>query len=118
MKYWITLNEPWVIAWLGYGVGAKAPGKKEEAQMPYTSGHNLIKAHTKAYHVYDREFRSRQKGAHKIPHLEPQWCLVLLHMKVNIKENIPKSVLSLSYLIYVVLIFVISRFVISITLSK
>ena len=27
VRRWITLNEPWVIAWLGYGYGVHAPGR-------------------------------------------------------------------------------------------
>lgn len=26
VEFWITLNEPWVSAWLGYGMGVHAPG--------------------------------------------------------------------------------------------
>lgn len=26
VKFWITLNEPWIVAMLGYGVGGLAPG--------------------------------------------------------------------------------------------
>ena len=28
---WITQLEPWVTAWLGYGFGAHAPGRRSEA---------------------------------------------------------------------------------------
>ncbi len=27
VKYWITFNEPWCVAWLGYGTGVNAPGR-------------------------------------------------------------------------------------------
>ncbi|XP_033747862.1 lactase-phlorizin hydrolase-like [Pecten maximus] len=62
VKFWITLNEPWVVAWLGYGSGVNAPGIKEPATTPYVVGHNQILAHTEAYHIYDTEFREYQKG--------------------------------------------------------
>ena len=63
IKYWITHNEPWVIAFLGYGVGTKAPGKRDKPGYdPYTVGHNLIRSHAEAWHVYDDEFRALQKG--------------------------------------------------------
>ena len=29
VKFWITLNEPWVISLLGYGTGEFAPGRTE-----------------------------------------------------------------------------------------
>lgn len=29
MKHWITLNEPWCSAFLGYGSGVHAPGRTD-----------------------------------------------------------------------------------------
>ena len=31
VPYWITLNEPWCAAWLGYGSGVHAPGVRDDA---------------------------------------------------------------------------------------
>ena len=31
VRNWITQNEPWVISWLGYGLGVHAPGRTSEA---------------------------------------------------------------------------------------
>ena len=60
---WITINEPRVVATNGYGNGDLAPGiKKLDGTSMYQAAHTLIKAHAKAYHVYDDEFRSIQKG--------------------------------------------------------
>lgn len=39
-----------------------APGVKGPGTTVYVAAHNLIKAHAKAYHVYDEEFRPTQKG--------------------------------------------------------
>ena len=36
-----TLNEPWVAAWLGYGVGIHAPGRKEP-DMAALAVHHLL----------------------------------------------------------------------------
>jgi beta-glucosidase len=44
VRYWITLNEPWVVAWLGYGVGVHAPGRTDEAAAVAAS-HHLLLAH-------------------------------------------------------------------------
>ena len=62
VKFWITINEPSMIAWIGYGRGKKAPGVHGESDLVYTAGHNLIRAHSAAYRMYQKEFHARQKG--------------------------------------------------------
>lgn len=62
VKLWITLNEPRVVATQGYGDGHMAPGIIGPGTSMYVVAHNLIKAHAKAYHVYDKEFRPKQQG--------------------------------------------------------
>lgn len=44
VKNWITHNEPWVVAWLGYGWGNHAPGIKD-AKMAIQAAHNLLLSH-------------------------------------------------------------------------
>lgn len=61
VKNWITINEAWVVAILGYGHGVFAPGKKS-GDLPYRAGHNLIKAHAKAVDVYRRQYQPAQGG--------------------------------------------------------
>jgi len=61
VKNWITLNESWVVAILGYGHGVFAPGKKSQ-DYPYLAAHNLIKAHAKAVQIYRTEFQFMQRG--------------------------------------------------------
>ncbi len=39
---WITLNEPWVVAWLGYGTGIHAPGRTDDALALAASHHQLL----------------------------------------------------------------------------
>jgi beta-glucosidase len=39
---WITLNEPWVSAWLGYGSGLHAPGIRERSRALAASHHLLL----------------------------------------------------------------------------
>uniref|UniRef100_A0A0S7EET2 Putative glycosyl hydrolase n=1 Tax=Chrysomela populi TaxID=154003 RepID=A0A0S7EET2_CHRPP len=62
VKYWITFNEPSSICYLGYGRGwlmglASSPGIGE-----YLCDHNLLRAHAKAWRMYDDEFRKSQNG--------------------------------------------------------
>ena len=61
VKNWITINEPWVITVLGYGMGLFAPGRVSNAE-PYQAGHNVLLAHAKAVDVYRKEFQTNQKG--------------------------------------------------------
>lgn len=44
MRDWITLNEPWCTAFLGYDYGAHAPGIRDTKQA-YQSMHNTLLAH-------------------------------------------------------------------------
>ncbi|WP_020570938.1 GH1 family beta-glucosidase [Neolewinella persica] len=61
VKHWITLNESWVMAILGYHNGIFAPGRKSDSE-PYTVGHHLILAHAKAVKIYRQEFKATQGG--------------------------------------------------------
>lgn len=61
VKNWITINEAWVIAILGYGQGMFAPGRTSNSE-PYLAGHNILLAHAKAVNVYRREFQAEQGG--------------------------------------------------------
>ncbi|VDI62105.1 lactase-phlorizin hydrolase, partial [Mytilus galloprovincialis] len=62
VKLWITFNEPWIVAWLGYGVNSFAPGKFGPGTNTYVVGHNIIRAHMKAYKLYERKYKGTQKG--------------------------------------------------------
>lgn len=44
MKMWITLNEP------------------NDKEVTYLEGHEMLRAHALAWHVYDNEFRPSQGG--------------------------------------------------------
>lgn len=61
VKNWITINEAWVVAMLGYGQGVFAPGRRSNSE-PYLAGHNLLRAHAEAVHVYREKFQPTQKG--------------------------------------------------------
>lgn len=61
VKHWITLNEPWVVAMLGYGQGVFAPGRSSTTE-PYLAAHNLLRAHARAVHVYRSKYQTQQQG--------------------------------------------------------
>ena len=42
VPYWITINEPWCAAWLGYGSGVHAPGLADDALALAASHHLLL----------------------------------------------------------------------------
>jgi beta-glucosidase len=44
IAWWITLNEPWCSAYLGYGIGVHAPGVRDR-RAAATAGHHLLLAH-------------------------------------------------------------------------
>jgi beta-glucosidase len=42
VAYWITLNEPWVSSWLGYGIGVHAPGREDTGEALAATHHLLL----------------------------------------------------------------------------
>jgi beta-glucosidase len=44
VRFWITLNEPWVSAWMGYGIGRHAPGI-EDVSKALAATHHLLLGH-------------------------------------------------------------------------
>lgn len=62
VKYWITIHNPYLVAWHGYETGVHAPGERGNLAAVYAVGHNLIKAHSKVWHNYNTNFRPHQKG--------------------------------------------------------
>jgi beta-glucosidase len=59
VRNWITQCEPWVIGWLGYGVGEHAPGRTSEADA-VAATHNVLLSHGRAAEVL-RRVSSRAK---------------------------------------------------------
>jgi beta-glucosidase len=57
--HWLTQNEPWVIAWLGYGTGDHAPGRRSEADA-VAAAHHVLLSHGLALSVLRRD----APGAH------------------------------------------------------
>ncbi|KAL7847469.1 hypothetical protein AOLI_G00221870 [Acnodon oligacanthus] len=62
VKLWITVDNPFVVAWHGYGTGVVAPGLRGDPDMPFRVGHNLLKAHAAAWHLYNERYRATQGG--------------------------------------------------------
>ncbi|XP_057707235.1 beta-klotho [Corythoichthys intestinalis] len=62
VRYWYTMHNPYLVAVQGYGVGAHAPGETGGIAASLIVAHNLIKAHAKAWHTYDTQYRPTQKG--------------------------------------------------------
>jgi beta-glucosidase len=58
VSHWITQCEPWVISWLGYGLGEHAPGRRSEADA-LAAAHHVLLGHGLAADV----LRSRSADA-------------------------------------------------------
>ena len=61
VKNWITLNEPWVSAFVGYEEGRHAPGVKDP-QAALAASHHLLLAHGRAVSVIRRNSPDAQVG--------------------------------------------------------
>jgi beta-glucosidase len=58
---WITLNEPWCSAWLGYGTGEHAPGMRDHGKAAAAS-HHLLLAHGEAVQMLRATIPSARVG--------------------------------------------------------
>ncbi|KAL0478093.1 beta-glucosidase [Acrasis kona] len=71
VKFWITFNEPWVTAVLGYLTGGNAPGRctgctpngGDSSREPYIVAHNQLVSHAEAMNIYNTKYRNNQKGS-------------------------------------------------------
>lgn len=62
VKHWITINEPYSICAGGYGGGLIAPGLHLNGDGIYQCSYVLLKAHARAYRIYQEEFKSKYNG--------------------------------------------------------
>eukprot|EP00752_Nemacystus_decipiens_P017501 g15689.t1 len=63
VKTWITHNEPWCAAVLGYGNGEMAPGHtSSSAAEVYMAAHNILISHARAVDTYRKNFQPTQNG--------------------------------------------------------
>lgn len=58
---WATFNEPWVIAFLGYGLGIFAPGVCDYSQA-YQTLHHLLLAHAKTVQLFRQDNHTGEIG--------------------------------------------------------
>lgn len=58
VEMWATLNEPWVSAFLGYGIGIHAPGIADPSAA-FSAAHHLLLAHGRAVET----IRSQSQGS-------------------------------------------------------
>jgi beta-glucosidase/6-phospho-beta-glucosidase/beta-galactosidase len=61
VKLWSSVNEPLSFCLSEWNYGEKNPFA-EPYWKPYTCAHNVVKAHAKAWRIYDQLFRSYQHG--------------------------------------------------------
>ena len=54
---WITLNEPWCSAWLGYGLGVHAPGRSDPGLSLHAT-HHLLLAHARGSEAVRRDTKA------------------------------------------------------------
>lgn len=62
VKWWLTFNEPHVFCLADWNYADKDIYKEEPPKRPYICAHNVVKAHAKAWRIYDEEYRSLQQG--------------------------------------------------------
>ncbi|MFQ3536387.1 MAG: GH1 family beta-glucosidase [Aggregatilineales bacterium] len=61
LKHWITLNEPWCTAFLGYYLGIHAPGLRDE-RAAFRAAHHTHLAHGRAMQVLRQMLPGAQLG--------------------------------------------------------
>ena len=61
VRHWITQNEPWVVSWLGYGLGVHAPGRRSEADA-LAAAHHVLLSHGRAAQVLRRDAPEARVG--------------------------------------------------------
>lgn len=61
VKFWLSFNEPYLFCLSNWNYGQRSPFE-EPPVKPYICTHNVIKAHAKAWRIYDEEFRAKQNG--------------------------------------------------------
>jgi beta-glucosidase len=73
VRYWLTINEPWIVGLLGYLLGLHAPGYKDDLLGEVTAFHHLLYAHGRAVQEYRRSGMHGWIGA--APNLLPHYPL-------------------------------------------
>lgn len=61
VQHWVTINEPFVVAYYGYGTDTAPPGRNSQ-EAAFKAGHNLLLSHAKVYKTYVDNYKDKQKG--------------------------------------------------------
>lgn len=69
VRWWLTVNEPWIVGLLGYLHGLHAPGVKDDVRGQVTVFHHLLLAHGLAVQA----FRPREGRIGLAPNLAPHY---------------------------------------------
>lgn len=67
VKWWITFNEPDKIVDGYTGTGYAPALGAESGTVGYNVIHNIIRAHGKAYRLYEKTYKSTQNGKRSVP---------------------------------------------------
>jgi len=68
VQNWMTLNEPWVFTFLGYGIGIHAPGHRD-MELYLRASHHSLMAHARAMSL----IRANVPNSHAGIVLNPTW---------------------------------------------
>lgn len=66
VKWWITFNEPDKIVDGYTGTGYAPALGAESGTVGYNVIHNIIRAHGKAYRLYEKSYKSTQNGKGRV----------------------------------------------------
>jgi beta-glucosidase len=71
VRFWLTINEPWIVGLLGYLLGLHAPGYRDDVLGEVTVFHHLLLAHGRAVQELRRSGRAGRIGL--APNLMPHY---------------------------------------------
>jgi beta-glucosidase len=71
VRFWLTINEPWIVGLLGYLLGLHAPGYRDDVLGEVTVFHHLLLAHGRAVQELRRSGRPGRIGL--APNLMPHY---------------------------------------------
>jgi beta-glucosidase len=72
VELWVTQNEPWIVSWLGYGVGEHAPGRTSPADA-IAAAHHVLLSHGRATEILRRDAPGSRVGI--AVDLEPSYAV-------------------------------------------